>query len=64
MLAQLTLQEGEALLLLKEYLDLVQVIPVFFDLDFTPDQVPLSSFNFDFSLVQVPLVLSLILKYS
>ena len=60
MLAQLTLQEGDALLLLKEYLDLVQVISVFFDLDFTPDQVPLSSFNFDFSPVQVPLVLSMI----
>ena len=34
MLAQLALQEGEALVLLKEYLDLVQVRGVFFDFDF------------------------------
>ena len=34
MLAQLALQEGEALVLLKEYLDLVQVRGVSFDFDF------------------------------
>ena len=35
MLAQLALQEGEALVLLKEYLDLVQVRGVSFDFFFT-----------------------------
>ena len=48
MLAQLALQEGEALVLLKEYLDLVQVRSL---LDFTPDQVPLPSCFLDAELV-------------
>ena len=51
MLAQLALQEGEALVLLKEYLDLVQVRGVSFDFFSSPDQVPLPSCFLDVELV-------------